>query len=87
MGLLAAAAAPDGAAAPAAAAAALLAVLRAACAANRRAARHSVVSVGDCRPLGSKVAVKTYAGASTAAKKQKMATREAIVLKYLNSQG
>lgn len=47
--------------------------------------RYSVVYRGECSP--GKVAVKVYEKPSMAPKKQKMATREAIVLKYLNSQG
>lgn len=48
-------------------------------------ARYSVVYRGECSQ--GKVAVKVYEKPSMAPKKQKMATREAIVLKYLNSQG
>lgn len=50
--------------------------------------RYSVVFKGDC--LGHthmRVAVKVYEKPSMTPKKNKMATREAIVLKYLNSQG
>ena len=50
--------------------------------------RYSVVYKGEC--LGHtdmRVAVKLYEKPSLVPKKQKMATREAIVLKYLNSQG
>lgn len=55
--------------------------------------RYSVVYRGDClgglhgQHCSTKVAVKVYEKPSLTAKKQKMATREAIVLKYLNSQG
>lgn len=38
-------------------------------------------------PLPLEVAVKVYERPALTPKKQKMATREAIVLKYLNSQG
>lgn len=50
--------------------------------------RYSVVLKGEC--LGHtdmRVAVKVYEKPSMTPKKHKMATREAIVLKYLNSQG
>lgn len=52
--------------------------------------RYSVVLKGDCLQLGGakqQVAIKVYEKPSLTSKKQKMATREAIVLKYLNSQG
>jgi hypothetical protein len=51
--------------------------------------RYSVVLRGDCPQLhpAKSVAIKVYEKPSLMPKKQKMATREAIVLKYLNSQG
>ncbi len=48
--------------------------------------RYSVIYRAKSPVVGD-VAVKSYAQASQVPKKQKMATREAIVLKYLNSQG
>jgi hypothetical protein len=56
--------------------------------------RYSVVLRGDWMGASQggwaparQVAVKVYDKPSMTPKKQKMATREAIVLKYLNSQG
>jgi hypothetical protein len=56
--------------------------------------RYSVVLKGDWMGASQggwasvkQVAVKVYDKPSMTPKKQKMATREAIVLKYLNSQG
>eukprot|EP00878_Enallax_costatus_P018459 GHUV01019431.1.p1 GENE.GHUV01019431.1~~GHUV01019431.1.p1 ORF type:complete len:180 (+),score=40.49 GHUV01019431.1:211-750(+) len=49
--------------------------------------RYSVISHGDCDVVGAPVVIKTYDRPSLVPKKQKMATREAIVLKYLKSQG
>lgn len=50
------------------------------------ASRYSVISRAVCDG-GMHIAIKTYDRPSLVPKKQKMATREAIVLKYLNSQG
>ncbi|WIA20019.1 hypothetical protein OEZ85_005888 [Tetradesmus obliquus] len=48
--------------------------------------RYSVISTAEASGLGC-VCIKTYDRPSLVPKKQKMATREAIVLKYLNSMG
>lgn len=47
---------------------------------------YSVISTAEASGLGC-VCIKTYDRPSLVPKKQKMATREAIVLKYLNSMG
>lgn len=47
---------------------------------------YSVISTAEASGLG-RVCIKTYDRPSLVPKKQKMATREAIVLKYLNSMG
>lgn len=52
-----------------------------------RPCRYSVVLRGEVGPASTPVAVKVYEKPSMTPKKQKMATREAIVLKYLNAQG
>eukprot|EP00882_Tetradesmus_deserticola_P014808 GHRQ01015757.1.p1 GENE.GHRQ01015757.1~~GHRQ01015757.1.p1 ORF type:complete len:191 (+),score=35.25 GHRQ01015757.1:148-720(+) len=48
--------------------------------------RYSVISTAEASGLG-RVCIKTYDRPSLVPRKQKMATREAIVLKYLNSMG
>jgi hypothetical protein len=47
---------------------------------------YSVISTAEAAGIG-RVCIKTYDRPSLVPKKQKMATREAIVLKYLNSMG
>jgi hypothetical protein len=52
-------------------------------------ARYSTIYVGNCKALGGLVAVKVYEEGALAARRRprRMAAREAIVLKYLQSQG
>lgn len=49
--------------------------------------RYSVIYKASCQHVGDHVAIKSYDRPSLLPKKQKMATREAIVMRYLNSQG
>jgi len=51
--------------------------------------RYSTIHVGNCKAVGGLVAVKVYEEAALVAKKRpkRLATREAIVLKYLHSEG
>jgi len=49
--------------------------------------RYSTIYTAFCEHLGQEVVVKVYDKPKLSAKKQKMATREAIVLKFLNSTG
>jgi hypothetical protein len=47
--------------------------------------RHAIIYRGQCDALGCPVAVKTYGSASVL--KQRIAVREATILKFLNAQG
>lgn len=47
--------------------------------------RYSTISTAYSPDLGVEVVVKAYDWPSASAKKQKMATREAIMLRFLNS--
>jgi hypothetical protein len=49
--------------------------------------RYSTIYVADCEQFQASVIVKAYDMVSCAPKKQRMATREAIMLKHLNSLG
>eukprot|EP00877_Chromochloris_zofingiensis_P013816 jgi/Chrzof1/8689/Cz03g20180.t1 len=49
--------------------------------------RYSIIYTAYCEPLHHSIAIKQYDGLNLQPKKQKMATREAIVLKYLRCHG
>lgn len=54
---------------------------------NPQPPRYSSIHVAECEAAGGLVAVKVYDQPALSAKKQRMAMREAIVLKYLHACG
>ena len=58
-----------------------------ACAPCRPSCRYSTIRVARCDAAGGLVAIKCYDQPTLSSKKQRMATREAIVWRYLHQEG